>query len=136
LPKSFRVVRTRDKGDKINDIAAIFPRSLRPAIWTRPQSDKVYHLCAYGARAFVGMEGEDAIALAQAACDEMERVVKACYHSWKPTDMLMWDNWRVLHKACGCDPKDELIMHRTTIKGDYGLGAWETEPTTSKPPTR
>ena len=129
LPKSLKIIRPSKAGDKMDEMAAIFPRSLHPAIWTRPQGEKVYHLCAYGARGFVGMEDDDGIALGQAACDEMERVVKAYYHSWKPTDMVMWDNWRVLHKACGCDPSYNRIVHRTTIKGDYGLGAWETEPT-------
>ncbi len=128
LPKTFKQIRTQDPGDKMNDMAKAFPRSLHPVIFTRPQGDKVYHLCAYGARGFVGMSEEEGIALGQAACDEMERVVKPYYHAWKPTDMVLWDNWRVLHKACGCDPADERIMHRTTIKGDYALGAWETPP--------
>jgi taurine dioxygenase len=133
LPKTFKVVRTQDPGDKMNEMAAAFPRSLHPPVFTRPQGDKVYHLCAYGARGFVGMSEEEGIALGQKACDEMERVVQPYFHSWKPTDMLMWDNWRVLHKACGCDPADERIMHRTTIKGDYGLGGWETPPTHLEP---
>jgi taurine dioxygenase len=42
--------------------------------------------------------------------------------------MVIWDNWRMLHMATGCEPKYDRIMHRTTIKGDYGLGRWETEP--------
>jgi hypothetical protein len=32
---------------------------------------------------------------------------------------------RMLHEVCGCNPKLDRIMHRTTIKGDYGLGRWE-----------
>jgi alpha-ketoglutarate-dependent taurine dioxygenase len=46
-------------------------------------------------------------------------------HDWKPTDMVIWDNWRVLHAVEGCDPKYERRMQRTTIKGDYGLGYFE-----------
>jgi taurine dioxygenase len=42
--------------------------------------------------------------------------------------MVIWDNRRVLHHACGCDPKYDRLMHRTTIRGDYGLGRWETPP--------
>ena len=60
--------------------------------------------------------------------DEIDRTIKPYYHQWHDTDMLIWDNWRMLHAACGCDPKHERIMHRTTIKGDYGLGRWETDP--------
>jgi taurine dioxygenase len=129
LPKDFKVIRPNYPNDEPNGMATVFPRSLHPAIWTRDDGQKVYHMHAYGARAFVGMENEEGEALAQAAIDEMERVAKPYYHMWKPTDMVLWDNWRVLHKACGCDPKHQRVMHRTTIKGDYGLGAFETPPT-------
>ena len=59
---------------------------------------------------------------------EVTRVMRAYFHSWRPSDMLIWDNTRVLHQACGCDPADERVMHRTTIKGDYGLGRWQAAP--------
>jgi taurine dioxygenase len=38
---------------------------------------------------------------------------------------VIWDNLRVLHSVEGCDPKAERRMHRTTIRGDYGLGRFE-----------
>jgi taurine dioxygenase len=40
--------------------------------------------------------------------------------------MVIWDNWRVLHAVSGMDPSHGRCMHRTTIKGDYGLGAFES----------
>ena len=48
-------------------------------------------------------------------------------HHWKPRDMVIWDNWRVLHSVNGCDPHYPRRMHRTTIKGDYGLGYFENK---------
>lgn len=126
LPATFKEI--VGKGEALAKVAATWPRSLHPAVWTRADGAKVYHLSAYGARGFVGMENEEGDALFQAAHDEMERVAKIYYHSWKPTDMLLWDNWRMMHKACGCSPEHERVMHRTTIKGDYGFGRWETEP--------
>ncbi len=125
-PKTFKVI--VDKGVALSKVAETWPRALHPAVWTRDTGEKVYHLSAYGARGFVGMENAEGDALFQAAHDEMERVAKVYYHSWKPTDMLLWDNWRMMHQACGCSPDHERVMHRTTIKGDYGLGRWETEP--------
>jgi taurine dioxygenase len=41
--------------------------------------------------------------------------------------MVIWDNTRMLHAVSGNRPEDERLMYRTTIKGDYGLGRWETE---------
>jgi taurine dioxygenase len=49
----------------------------------------------------------------------------AYWHDWKPTDMVIWDNHRMLHAVEGCDAKYERQTLRTTIKGDYGLGYFE-----------
>jgi taurine dioxygenase len=133
LPKGFRELRYRTPHDKINEMAAIFPRALHPAVWTRETGEKVVHMSPYGARGFEGMENAAGDALFEAAWNEIERVLQPYYHSWRPTDMMMWDNWRILHMACGCSPEHERVMHRTTIKGDYGLGRWETEPTHLEP---
>jgi taurine dioxygenase len=50
---------------------------------------------------------------------------RAHYHAWRSDDMLLWDNWRVLHCATG-GPADEVRwLERTTIAGDYGHGRME-----------
>jgi taurine dioxygenase len=126
LPKSFREI--RGKGEELAKYAATLPNSVHPAVWTRKTGEKVLHMSPYGWRGIVGMDLAAADALVTEVWDEVERVMKAYYHQWKPTDMLIWDNWRTLHMACGCDPNLDRVMHRTTIKGDYGLGRWETEP--------
>ena len=126
LPENFREI--RPKNDDILKIAATFPRAIHPAVWTRETGEKVLHMCAYGCKGIVGNETPEGNALLTEIWAEVERVLVPYYHEWKPTDMLVWDNWRTLHQACGCDPKYERIMHRTTIKGDYGFGRWETEP--------
>ena len=41
--------------------------------------------------------------------------------------MLIWDNWRMLHRVTGCTPPHPRSIHRTTIKGDYGLGRFEND---------
>lgn len=129
LPKSFREL--REKGKELAEVAKTMPRSIHPAVWTRKTGEKVLHYCAYGNRGVVGMDTDEAIALLSEAWDEVERSMQVYYHQWRPTDMLAWDNWRMLHQACGCPPDQERIMHRTTIKGDYGLGRWETPPKTA-----
>ena len=49
------------------------------------------------------------------------------WHTWKPTDMAIWDNWRFMHAASGNPAKHHRRMQRTTITGDYGLGRLEIE---------
>lgn len=126
LPKTFKEIQPKD--DEILEYAKQLPRSIHPAIWTRETGEKVFHMCAYGCRGIVGNETPEGNAICAEVMEEAERVIEPYYHQWKPTDMIIWDNWRVLHQACGCDPKYDRIVHRTTIKGDYGLGRWETEP--------
>jgi len=102
-----------------------FPRAIHPMIWTRDTGEKVLHVTGFSA---VGIENhEDAAGdeLFEEICQEVNRNAHGYFHSWKPNDMVIWDNWRMLHAVEGCDPKYERQMHRTTIKGDYGLGYFE-----------
>ncbi|MCB2077402.1 MAG: TauD/TfdA family dioxygenase [Novosphingobium sp.] len=127
-PKSFNII--REKGNEILKIAASMPRALHPAVWLRESGEKVFHASPYGCYGILGNETPEGDKLLAEVWDAAEAAMKIYYHSWSPTDMLVWDNWRMLHAACGCDPNDERVMHRTTIKGDYGFGRWETEPKT------
>jgi taurine dioxygenase len=108
--------------------AAIFPRAMHPAVWTRQTGEKVLH---FGPWMAVGLEHhEDAggDALLDEIAHEINRQGKgpcAYWHEWKPTDMVIWDNWRMLHAVEGCDAREERRTLRTTIKGDYGLGYFE-----------
>lgn len=44
------------------------------------------------------------------------------HHRWQPDEMVLWDNWRMLHRVTP-GPFDEVrIVERTTLGGDYGLG--------------
>lgn len=123
LPKNFRIIQSGD--DAILEVANTFPRAIHPAVWTRASGEKVLHMTPYGCQGIEGMETPEGDALLQEIWDEVQRCIQPYVHHWQPGDMLLWDNWRVLHEACGCNPKHDRIMHRTTIKGDYGLGRWE-----------
>ena len=48
--------------------------------------------------------------------------------SMPPGELVIWDNWRLVHSASGHSREHGRLVHRTTIEGDYGLGRWETEP--------
>jgi taurine dioxygenase len=122
-PKNFREIRP-SKGE-ISKAAQTLPRAVHPAVWTRTSREKVLHVSPWMA---VGVEHhEDAAGDAEltALCEEMYRTMQPYIHAWAPRDMIVWDNWRMLHQACGCDPQYARLMHRTTIKGDYGLGYFE-----------
>jgi taurine dioxygenase len=123
LPKNFKQIRPHDQD--MEALAASMPRSIHPILWTRTTGEKVFHMTPYGSQGIEGDESPAAFELLAEIWDEAMRVIKPYYHAWHERDMVIWDNWRVLHEACGCNPNEERVVHRTTIKGDYGLGRFE-----------
>ena len=107
---------------------AIFPRAMHPAVWTRETGEKVLHAAPWMAVGVEHHEDADGDALFDAVCQEINRRglgTSAYWHQWEPTDMVIWDNTRMLHAVEGCDPKYDRRTIRSTIKGDYGLGYFE-----------
>jgi taurine dioxygenase len=100
-------------------------------LWTRDTGEKVFHMTPYGCRGIEGDRSDAAFELLSEIWEEAMRVVRPYFHAWHETDMVIWDNWRVLHEATGCNPDEERVVHRTTIKGDYGLGRFEERPETA-----
>ncbi|ADP79490.1 TauD/TfdA dioxygenase family protein [Pseudofrankia inefficax] len=125
LPASFKELRPYANAEQILRNAAALPRAIHPAVWTRETGEKVMHLSPYMAVGFEGQETPDGEEKFHYVWAEVLKVIRPYWHSWKTTDMLIWDNWRMLHEAGGCDPSLDRVMHRTTIKGDYGLGRFE-----------
>jgi taurine dioxygenase len=107
---------------------AIFPRAMHPAVWTRKTGEKVLHIGPWMSVGVEHHETPEFEAVYDEICHEINRLGQgsaAYWHDWKPTDMVIWDNWRMVHAVEGCDAKYERQTLRTTIKGDYGLGYFE-----------
>jgi taurine dioxygenase len=126
LPDNFRLLRHHESN--LHEITKDNPCSIHPALWTRSTGEKVFHMTPYGARGRNGDKSEAAFPLLAEVWDEAIGVMKPYFHEWKPDQMVIWDNWRILHHATGCPPDEERLVHRTTIKGDYGLGRFEEQP--------
>jgi len=111
----------------VMEAARDVPRAVHPAVWTRETGEKVLHLSPWMAEGIEGDETPEGKALIEAVSREVFEHAKdlAYWHRWNTTDMLIWDNWRVLHAVSGHDPQYGRRMQRTTIKGDYGLGYFE-----------
>lgn len=124
-PDSLREVRVSEGVIKTTEYAKTLPRALHPAVWTRASGEKVLHVSPWMAMGIEGAENADGDALLAEICTEIAANVRPYVHAWKHTDMIIWDNWRLLHAVSGHDPHLPRCMHRTTIKGDYGLGRFE-----------
>lgn len=128
-PEQLEEVVVKPGADKVTDEAKTKPRAHHPAVWTRRTGEKVLHVSPWMALGIQGEEDEEGDRLLEAVCQEINQQAKDCayFHQWNLSDMLIWDNWRFLHSVSGMDPKYPRHMQRTTIKGDYGLGAFEND---------
>ena len=124
-PKGFRVLPRQTIDPMRTGPDKAFARAIHPAVWTRATGEKVLHISCWYAEGLEGAENPEGDALLAAVCDDMIAKAATYGHKWKPTDMLIWDNWRFMHSVTPSDPKFPRSMHRTTIKGDYGLGRFE-----------
>lgn len=126
-PEDYRCLAENPNADEVMEAARDVPRSVHPAVWTRASGEKVLHVSPWMAEGIEGDETAQGDALLDAVSREIFALAKGLsyWHGWKPTDMLIWDNWRVLHAVSGHHPQYARRMQRTTIKGDYGLGYFE-----------
>jgi taurine dioxygenase len=126
-PRTFREVKADapEVAKHIMELSASMPRAMHPAVWTRKTGEKVLHVSGQHSVGIFGHEDPEGDALLEACCQEIIEKAEPYFHDWKPTDMVLWDNWRFLHAVSGIDPSHSRTIHRSTIKGDYGLGRWE-----------
>jgi taurine dioxygenase len=126
-PAGFRPLHTPKVAYEVNANARNLPRALHPAVWTRDDGRKVMHVSPWMAEGVEGRETAEGAETFEAVCQEIATKAKgrAYFHSWSSADMLIWDNWRMLHCVTGASPNYARRMHRTTIEGDYGLGRFE-----------
>jgi taurine dioxygenase len=124
-PETFKLVRSTDGHTQMAEYAKTLPRAIHPAVWTRKSGEKVLHVSPWMAVGIERHENSDGEHLLETVCQEILAKVQPYFHRWQPSDMLIWDNWRMLHCVSGHDPRQARRMQRTTIKGDYGLGYFE-----------
>lgn len=124
-PKSYNPIKVRKMITDMIEATKEQPRSVHPAIWQRPTGEKVLHVSPWQAAGIEGMETPEGDALLEELIREIYAKMQPYHHSWKPTDMVIWDNWRFVHSVGGHDPQYPRKMQRTTINGDYGLGRLE-----------
>jgi taurine dioxygenase len=135
-PPGLREIKTAKVAVELAEVAKAKPRAIHPAVWTRASGEKVLHV---GALHSVGVEGHEdpaGDALLEQVCEYVAANPNAYFHRWSLGQMLIWDNWRILHCVTGADARYPRRMHRTTIRGDYGLGRFENEAAAGKAPER
>lgn len=105
-----------------------FPRVIHPMVYEQAETGrKVLNVSPWFAVGIAGMENDEGDALLARVADHIVNAADRYIHHWQPNDMVLWDNWRMLHSASGSPVDEERWLERTTIAGDYGLGRAEKD---------
>jgi taurine dioxygenase len=105
-----------------------------PMVYTQAETGrKVLNVSPWFAVAIESMENAEGDALLAQIVEHCEDERRAYYHDWRPGDLVLWDNWRMLHCAQGVPPNEPRCVERTMLKGDYQLGRRARVTTLSKP---
>lgn len=105
-----------------------FPPVVHPLVITQQETGrKVLKLSPMHARYVLGMDRNESDALLHEIADHLVDPRFAYFHKWQTNDMLVWDNWRVIHSANGVPLDCERQARRTTIMGDYEVGRYLDE---------
>ena len=103
-----------------------FARSVHPMVYAQSETGrKMLNVSPWFAVGIQGMENADGDALLEEVAQHIVQSPHVYQHDWKLGDMVLWDNWRLLHSSAGSPPDEERWLLRTTIEGDYGLGSVE-----------
>jgi taurine dioxygenase len=107
----------------------LFPDVIHPLVYVHPENGlPVLNISPSSAKAIIGLPADEAEELRAwliaYACNEDEAYV----HKWEEGDVVLWDNWRTMHRAYGHLKRYPRMMHRTTLKSEMRLGQWVTVP--------
>ncbi|MGE0774470.1 MAG: TauD/TfdA dioxygenase family protein [Sphingomonadaceae bacterium] len=121
-----KIVRWGEMASKVQSRIHQYPRSIHPLVFTQPETGrKVLNLSPWFAQGIQEMPNTEGDELLEFLAQHIASDERAYYHPWKMGEMLLWDNWRMLHAAVGAPVDEERYLQRTTIGGDYGLGTKE-----------
>jgi taurine dioxygenase len=118
-----RVLRYSAVTERVRARSKEFPEVLHPMVYTQPETGrKVLNVSPYFALRIFEMPNAEGDRLLEEIAQHTSDERFAYQHTWKLTDMILWDNWRMLHSATGCPADEQRTFERTTIGGDYGFG--------------
>jgi len=127
-PRADRLVQMSELFRTGMDHPSVQVRAIHPAVYEQPGTGKkILHISPWFAEGIEGMENPEGDALLREVVGHILRPELMYFHKWQPGDMVLWDNWRMLHCSAGVPPEETRIMRRTTIVGDYGLGRREAK---------
>ncbi len=103
----------------------VFPAVVHPLVITQRETGrKILKLSPMHAQYVLGMNAEDSDALLHEVAEYLVDERFAYHHTWQADDVIVWDNWRLIHSTTGVPLDVNRYAERTTLVGDYKLGRY------------
>ncbi len=91
---------------------------LRPLVKTHPETGRKSLLIGRHAYGIPGLDPAESEKLLQSLVDHTCQAPRVYHHSWTVGDAVLWDNRRLLHRACPWDMTEVRVMYHARIAGD------------------
>jgi len=116
VPPGFRIVR-KTRASASAPSGADAHTATHRAVRTARSGRKVLFVSPWMATGIAGGSDAEGDALLESVAREIQTLGRslAYFHDWQLSDMLIWDNLRMLHSSSGIDPAHSRIMYRTTV---------------------
>jgi alpha-ketoglutarate-dependent taurine dioxygenase len=96
------------------------PSREHPLVWVRRDGRRSL-LIGATTDSVVGRESNEGRTLLDGLLDFATRPQFVVRHSWRPGDLVIWDNTGMLHRALPYRSDSPRLMHRCTITGDEAI---------------
>lgn len=113
-------------GTRVGEAKANFPDyppNARPIVWAHPVTNrKILNICPLNIQGIVGMDEAESDPLIQSLIDAVVQPRFIYEHAWENNDIILWDNYRMMHSAMGHPVDVTRVVHRTTLRGQATVG--------------
>jgi alpha-ketoglutarate-dependent taurine dioxygenase len=101
---------------------------LRPLVKVHPVTGRKSLFIGRHAYRIPGMDDEAAQTLLDELLEHVCQAPRTYAHPWLPGDLMIWDNRRVLHRACPYDYNEPRVMRHVRVAGDPATELVPTGP--------
>jgi taurine dioxygenase len=123
-PNGYRLLEPPPVTDELRRYLA-FPPSVHPLVITQRETGrKVLKFSPLHSQYILGLPPEESRQLMRELAEHLTDERYAYFHRYGRDDLVVWDNWRIIHSALGVPPECGRRAERTTIVGDYGYGRY------------
>ncbi|SFR88562.1 TauD/TfdA dioxygenase family protein [Sphingomonas jatrophae] len=113
-------------GVRVGETKASFPDFApiaRPILFRHPETGApILNVCPLNIRSIVGLAQAEGDALIEALIAAVTDPRFVYEHDWAEGDVMLWDNYRMMHRAEGHPVDVPRVVHRTTLRGTATVG--------------